>query len=71
MGKSYKKPIVKDKSGKKGYHSRIRSRVKNIIRSKDITELEDALLPLDQELINDYDYSDYKLILDDDKYKRK
>lgn len=71
MSKSFKKPVIKDKSGKKHYHRRIRSRIKNIIRSKDITELEDELLPLEQELINDYNYSDYELWLEDDKYKRK
>lgn len=59
MGKSFKKEPVKKINGsaKKEYWSRIRSATKNVIRSKDIEDL-DEVIPDPKTIINDYDYVD-------------
>lgn len=59
MGKSYKKELVKKINGsvKKDYWSRVRSVTKNVIRSKDIEDLDDSI-PDPKSIINDYNYID-------------
>ncbi len=61
MGKSYKKnPVVKDKGfDKDNYWRRVRGTTKNILRSKDISELEEVPLPNPKTIVNDYDYRDW------------
>ena len=54
------------------YWSKIRSRTKNILRSKDISEIDEDLLPDPKELINNYTYHERIEILEDTpKNKRK
>jgi len=61
MGKSFKKnPVGKIKGwDKDNYWRRVRGATKNILRSKDIQELEEVPLPNPQEIVNDYEYTDY------------
>ena len=57
MGKSYRKPILKDKprnTKASTYYRRIR-RVTKIA----VTQM-DEILPEGQEIVNDYDYCDWK-----------
>ncbi len=61
MSKSFKKnPVGKLKGlNKDKYWSRVRATTKNILRSKDISELEEVALPSPKTIVNDYDYVDY------------
>ena len=61
MGKSFKKhPVNKIKGrDKENYWRRVRGTTKNILRSKDINELEEVPLPDPKEIVNDYEYVDY------------
>lgn len=64
MSKSYKLPIYKD--GTADAHRFFRRKIKRIIRQKvrDIKNLLDVdsyELPSSKSLVNDYDWSDYKL----------
>jgi hypothetical protein len=83
MSRSYKKAIFKDKPRNykaSTYYRRVRSVIKNIIRScKDIDSLE---LPNSKVLVNQYDYCDYKFDFENrsvteyeknqkEKYRRK
>ena len=67
MSRSYKKNLViKDhpKGAKKDNNKRFRRKVKS--KLKGISD--DTLLPLDKsEVMNDYDVSDYKFIIDKNK----
>ena len=81
MSRSYKKPIIRDKPFTKTYHRSIRRNIKNDIRSiindelglNDYLDLEDEmddkLLNLElrnfKEIVNDYDYCDWKIDLRD------
>jgi len=63
MSKSYKKAIYKDGSGKehKELRRRIRSSTKNYIRThKDELINGDIVLPDPKEIVNCYDWCDYK-----------
>lgn len=72
MSKSFKKNNVqKDKGDKTLYRRKVRSRIKNIIRSRDIEELSEDLLPTDSELESDYNYCDWKYFSDNEKDRRK
>jgi hypothetical protein len=61
MSKSFKKnPVVKNKGwDKDNYWRRVRGATKNILRSKDISELEEVPLPNPKEIVNDYEYNDW------------
>ena len=80
MGKSFKKNlIVKDKKPKNNlYWKTVRSSVKNKLRSMDIEEIEEGVIPDVKEIVNDYNYRDYEIHYDKDspqetldKIKRK
>lgn len=62
MSRSKRKPIYKDKGWEHDiYNKRIRRIQKQVI--KDIINLrnmEDYNIPLDREIVNDYDISDYR-----------
>lgn len=62
MGKSYKKAIIKDKTNTKVYRRNIRGSQNTFIRSNmdKILNGEDIVIPDQKEIINDYDYSDWK-----------
>lgn len=72
MSRSKRKPYIKDKPRNHKrttlYWSRIRSVIKNKLRS---SNLEDVVLPNPREIINDYDYCDYSFLSEDDKHTRK
>jgi hypothetical protein len=74
MSRSKKEPIVKERprNYKKStiYWRKVRSVVKNTIKSfkEDWKDLE---IPNPKTIVNDYDYSDYTLFLNDEKNKRK
>lgn len=62
MGKSYKKAIIKDKTNTKTYRRAIRGSQNTFIRSNldKMLNDEDFVIPDRKEIINDYDYSDWK-----------
>ncbi len=68
MSKSFKKnPVGKVKGfDKDKYWSRVRATTKNILRNKDISELEEVALPSPKTIVNDYDYVDYIFRCDED-----
>lgn len=55
MSRSYKKPVIRDRGCKSIYWRRVRSRNNQEVR----TEKE---ISNPKELVNDYDYSDYRFI---------
>lgn len=67
MSRSYKKAIVKDRGLKDYYWKKIRRVTKQIVKSLSIDNSDDILLPHPKEVMNDYDYSDYKI---DYEYER-
>lgn len=75
MGKSFKKtPIKKIKGPKKdNYWGAIRSKTKNVLRSKHYSEIDDELLPDPKTIINDCDYIEQIALGDEDdpRYTRK
>ena len=60
MSKSFKKnPVGKVKGFQKDdYWSKVRATTKNILRSKDVSELEEVALPSPKSIVNDYDVVD-------------
>lgn len=74
MSRSRKKPIIKDKGLKNLYWRKIRSRINQLVRGFK-RDQENTELPDPKSLMNDYDYSDYKIDASDwkdaDKHKRK
>lgn len=76
MSRSRKKPIVKDgpRNQKKGakYHRAVRRVTNEKIRYLN-EELDDNVIPDPKEIVNDYDYSDYKFDFrfDDDEISEK
>ena len=72
MGKSYKKPIIKDKGMKSIYHRLCKRAIKNYIKSHK-HELDDLdfefVIPNFKSIVNDYTYCDY--IIDYEHYKFK
>lgn len=71
MGKSFRKPIIKDKaSGKKDYWRTVRKSTKQKIRTFDSEEVLE--IPNPKTIVNDYNYSEYRFIIsEDDKYYKK
>lgn len=70
MSRSKRKPIVKDKPsvGKRKYHRKIRRVTKSKVKSIE----EDDILPLPQDLINDWNYCDWFIdFRNNAKYKKK
>lgn len=65
MSRSRKKPIIKDapRNYKKStlYWRRIRSVVNQKVRGFINGQREDDTLPIPKEIVNDYDYCDYKI----------
>jgi len=64
MSRSYKKPIIKDNGvGHKLYRKAVRGSQKNYIRSNmdKLVNDEDFEIPDGKNIINDYDYCDYKI----------
>jgi len=72
MSRSYKKTPVTKRDGvmKDTYWRTVRSRTKNILRSKDIEELDEDGLPDPKTIINDYNYID-SINYDEDNLKNK
>lgn len=70
MSRSVKKPIIKDKSRNSKastYYRRVRRVIKQKLKESDIEEVE---LPNSKEIVNDYDYMDYKWDLRNSKNKK-
>jgi hypothetical protein len=71
MSKSYKKhPIVKDKKPKDNFYNKVFRRTNKVLLNMD------KELKLQDELVNQYDISDYRFIIDENdnnynKYLRK
>ena len=86
MSRSTKKPILKDKPRnhkrtsmywrkvRRSTANKLRTYVVNIVGS-DLQDIDEPLLPKPQEIVNDYDYCDWIMYLDDpeevEKYSRK
>ena len=72
MSRSYKKtPIVKIQGILKNtYWKSIRRSTKNVMKSVDLEQLEEKL-PDPKNIINDYDYIDYKDVTSNPKDLRK
>jgi len=70
MSRSFKKvAISKDNGGKnnkKLYHRQVRSSIKTRLRSMDIEDIDEDVLPVQQEIVNDYNYSDWKFVCEGD-----
>ena len=75
MGKSIKKPIVKDRGMKKLYHkvcrrrnrTKLLSQIKFNVESDKDQEIEQLN---NKSIINDYDYCDYILNFEDEIHKK-
>lgn len=63
MSRSYKKAIYKDKGIKSIYWRIVRSHTKNFIRTKRHS-IEEEIIPLNKEVVNDYNYCDYIINLE-------
>ncbi len=75
MSRSKRKGYIKDRprNHKKStiYWRKIRRILKGKVKELFKDDFEETLLPLPKQLINDYDYSDYTFITNEEKYKRK
>ena len=71
MGKSFRKPIIKDRaSGKKDYWKTVRKSAKQKIRTFNSEEVLE--IPNPKTIVNDDNYSEYRFIIDEgDKYYKK
>ena len=75
MGKSFRKPIIKDKpTTKKDYWKTVRKSAKQKMRTFDSED--DLEIPNPKTVVNDFKYSDYRCIIDENnehykKIKRK
>jgi hypothetical protein len=68
MSRSFKKPIIKDKPRNKkasSYYRSVRRVIKQAIKS------DSEIIPKSQEIVNDYDYCDYKFSSKNIKDTRK
>lgn len=70
MGKSYRKPIIKDRprNTKKSteYWRKVRRVTKQAVSKLESDEDFDVDIPNPKTIVNDYDYSDYKYISNED-----
>lgn len=71
MGKSFRKPIIKDKpSGKKDYWKTVRKSAKQKMRT--FASEEDLEIPDPKTIVGDHKYCDYRFIIDEnDEYYEK
>lgn len=61
MSRSYKLAILKDKGLKNYYWKKVRRVTNQIVKSITLENADEVLLPDPKEIMNDYDYSDYKI----------
>ena len=61
MSRSYKKAIIKDKGFKDIYHKICRRVIKQHVKKFIKNDSDSIILPDEKEIVNDYDYSDYKI----------
>ena len=86
MSRSTKKPILKDKpcnhKRTSEYWRKVRRSIENRLRtytvgigSEDLQDIDEPFFPQPREIVNDYDYCDWIIHLDDpemvEKYSRK
>ena len=77
MSRSKKKPIIKQRHKNEKKTSRYWRPVRRVINEKVKylnQSLDEEILPLPQEIVNDYDYSDYRFDLrfnDDEELSKK
>lgn len=70
MGKSFKKNgFIKDHP--KGAKSDSKRKIRHAVKSKLKNFDDETVLPEERELYNQYDISDYKIQVDEPKFKRK
>lgn len=70
MSHSRKKNNIVQDNKDKSYWKKIRRVIKHKISSYKNFE-EEVELPNPKEIVNDYDFRDWKFFCDDEKYKRK